>query len=67
MSSVTKTKQNHLSGPLFPAFHSLWVKNGGRDSQSDNEGVGNLRQHLLLIVDVLLLFQPDYVRDFHLF
>lgn len=39
----------------------------GGDSQSDNEGVGNLRQHLLLIVDVLLLFQPDDVRDFHLF
>lgn len=33
-----------------------WVKVGGKDSQSDNEGVGNLSQHLLLIVDMLLLF-----------
>lgn len=39
----------------------------GGHSQSDNEGMGHLRQHLLLIVDVLLLFQPDHVRDFHLF
>lgn len=67
MNSVTKTEQNHLPGPFSPALHSLWVKNGGGNSQSDNEGVGNLRQHLLLIVDVLLLFQPDDVRDFHLF
>lgn len=29
--------------------------------------MGDLRQHLLLIVDVLLLFQPDDVGDFHLF
>lgn len=44
-----------------------WVGVWSGHSQSDNEGVGHLRQHLLLIVDMLLLFQPDHVRDFHLF
>lgn len=48
-------------------FVFVCVCGGGGHLQSDNEGVGHLRQHLLLIVDVLLLFQPDHVRDFHLF
>lgn len=41
-----KSEQKELPG----------VKVGGKYSQSDNEGVGNLSQHLLLIVDMLLLF-----------
>lgn len=35
-------------------------------SQSDEKGVVDLAQHLLLVVDVLLLLQSDHVRDLHL-
>lgn len=42
------------------------VRLGRADSQSDEEGVVDLRQHLLLVVDVLLLLQSDHVRDLHL-
>lgn len=38
----------------------------GVNSQSDEEGVVDLCQHLLLVVDVLLLLQSDHVRDLHL-
>lgn len=36
------------------------------DSQSDEERVADLCQHLLLIVDVLLLLQTNHIWDLHL-
>ena len=36
------------------------------DSQPDQEGVVDLCQNLLFIVDMLLLLQSDHVGDLHL-
>lgn len=36
------------------------------DLQSYEEGVVDLRQHLFLVVDVLLLLEPDHIGDLHL-
>ena len=36
-----------------------------RHSQSDEEGVVDFGQDFLLVVDVLLLLEPDHVRDLH--
>lgn len=44
---------------LYPVC--LWA-----DSQSDEEGVVDLCQHLLLVVDMLLLLQSDHIGDLHL-
>lgn len=44
----------------------VWGEDRGVNSQSDEEGVVDLCQNLLLVVDVLLLLQSDHVRDPHL-
>lgn len=51
---------------MSKVWWTSWSLINRKDSQADEEGVVDLRQHLLLVVDVLLLLQPDHVGDLHL-
>lgn len=50
----------------LPPPRCVYRKDWEANSQSDEEGVIDLCQHLLFIVDMLLLLQSDHVRNLHL-